>query len=435
MKAKVVRGRGFKGVCGYVVDREHSEAICGPLLGRSARALACEFSAVRHLRPEVAKPVWHTSLSLPPGETLSRERWAAVAEDFMRGMGFDDRHAWTAWRHGDKEHEHIHIIACRVACDGSLWAGKHDVMQAISLTSELEAKHGLQATKQFPPKTQNQKRSVNKGEIEQALRMGEQPVRLQLQEAIDSALAGCPTLLGFIQRLEVAGVSVRLNQASTGRISGISFECGGVAFKGSQLGKAYSFSQLSKKLEHEQTQCGVTTAEPAAIRSGADEAVRAEHRQPGPSAGGGSKSDREPAGCYGSGPSAPRGIEGPSNHGADEQLSAVEKHNRRREGSREGNVRQLARASGSGAIARIRLSEGRQGAAERLEIRGRLRPVERGCHHRLREMVCAPCGTGGRPGSERASSAEVARKGAAGAVNEPSRARSTGRDREGELER
>jgi hypothetical protein len=70
-----------------------------------------------------------------------------------------------------------------------------------------------------------------------AIRKGEQPPRMRLQSAIDAALQGMPTAVQFAQRLTDAGVTVRANVASTGRMNGFSFELGGIAFKGSDLGK------------------------------------------------------------------------------------------------------------------------------------------------------------------------------------------------------
>ncbi|WP_373870513.1 relaxase/mobilization nuclease domain-containing protein, partial [Aeromonas caviae] len=41
----------------------------------------------RNWRTDIGKPVWHCSLSLPPGERLSAEKWEAVTADFMQRMG------------------------------------------------------------------------------------------------------------------------------------------------------------------------------------------------------------------------------------------------------------------------------------------------------------------------------------------------------------
>ena len=85
MKAKVSRGGGFRGALNYVFDvgkeathTKNAERVGGNMAGNDPRELSREFSAVRQLRPEIGKPVWHCSLSLPPGERLSAEKWEAV---------------------------------------------------------------------------------------------------------------------------------------------------------------------------------------------------------------------------------------------------------------------------------------------------------------------------------------------------------------------
>ncbi|WP_223920835.1 relaxase/mobilization nuclease domain-containing protein, partial [Aeromonas caviae] len=102
MKAKVSRGGGFRGALNYVFDvgkeathTKNAERVGGNMAGNDPRELSREFSAVRQLRPDIGKPVWHCSLSLPPGERLSAEKWEAVTADFMQRMGFDQTN--TPW--------------------------------------------------------------------------------------------------------------------------------------------------------------------------------------------------------------------------------------------------------------------------------------------------------------------------------------------------
>lgn len=81
---------------------------------------------------------------------------------------------------------------------------------------------------------------------------GESSVRMRLQELVDTAIKGEPTLSDFAARLAAYGVEIRLNEANTGRVSGISFALDGVAMKGSDLGRGYTWNSLQKKgLHHE----------------------------------------------------------------------------------------------------------------------------------------------------------------------------------------
>lgn len=386
MKAKIKRGSGFRGTLNYVLGKGDAEQVAGTMAGSDARLLAQEFGALRHLRPDIERPVWHSALSLPPGETLDSERWGAVVRDFMDGLGFDERHAWTCWRHHDTEHDHVHIVACRIAADGSVWLGRHDVRQALRLTEELEAAHGLQVTKAYTSETANPCRQPTKAEIEQAIRTHERPARTQLQAVIDHALTDRPSLSGLMDRLEVAGVAVRINMASTGRISGLSFELQGVAFKGSDLGKHYTWNQLQQRIDYEQDRDTQAIAERCAGCRGPDATLGSHDSSPGRDPGDSHQQGGNPAGRDGGGP-APRGrVARPDDACTDRGIQDLEDHNRRRQRSQGGSCRHPERATGTGAVARIRLAELKAG---HLEIQPRRRPGIRGTSRRLADMVAA----------------------------------------------
>lgn len=386
MKAKIKRGSGFRGTLNYVLGKGDAEQVAGTMTGSDARFLAREFGALRQLRQDIQRPVWHSALSLPPGETLSPVRWEAVVRDFMDGLGFDDRHAWTCWRHNDTEHDHVHIVASRIGADGSIWLGRHDVRQALKLTEELEATHGLQATKAYSSETANPCRQPTKAEIEQAIRTDEQPVRTQLQAAINHALTDRPSLLGLMDRLEAAGVTIRINMAASGRISGLSFQLQGVAFKGSDLGKRYTWNQLQLRIDYDQDRDTQAIAERCAGRRGPDATLGSYDSPPGRDPGDSHQSNRDSAGCNGDGPASRGRVTRPDDARTDRGIQDLEDHNRRRQGGQGSANRRPERATGTGAVARIRLAELKAG---HLEIQPRRRPSIRGASRRLDELVAA----------------------------------------------
>lgn len=253
MKAKVSRGGGFRGALNYIFDvgedathTKKAERVGGNMAGNDPRELSLEFSAVRKLRPDISKPVWHCSLSLPPGERLSAEKWEAVAADFMQRMGFDQSNTpWVAVRHQDTDKDHIHIVASRVGLDGKVWLGQWEARRAIEATQELERAHGLTLTPGLGD-ARAERRKLTSNEINMAVRTGSEPPRQKLQRLLDEAMEGGPSVLEFAERLQAAGVGVRANLASTGRMNGFSFELDGVPFKGSDLGKRYTWAGLQR---------------------------------------------------------------------------------------------------------------------------------------------------------------------------------------------
>ena len=130
MKAKISKGAGFRGVVNYLLDKERGEIIGGNMAATTQAGLSAEFGAVRTMRPDIAKPVWHVSLSLPPGDSLSVEQWREVAADFLHKMDVKDNQ-FCIVQHKDKAHQHIHIVLNRVTTDGGVWYADRDVFRAI----------------------------------------------------------------------------------------------------------------------------------------------------------------------------------------------------------------------------------------------------------------------------------------------------------------
>lgn len=138
---------------------------------------------------------------------------------------------------------------------GAVYLGKNENLKSTRIISELEKKHVLTITQgpdfnndkiMMPDKSMPQK-----NELEKALRTGESPPRLLLQTVIDEALADRPSMRDFADRLDAAGVTVRPNIASTGRLNGLAFDLNNLTFSGSKLGKKYSWTQLQKRIDYQ----------------------------------------------------------------------------------------------------------------------------------------------------------------------------------------
>lgn len=289
---KIKRGSGFKGAIDYALDRDGEKSgqiIGGNMSGENSKELSSEFRIARSMRPDVKKPVWHNTLRLLSGERLSPEKWVEVADDYMNKMGFTDEHQRVYVLHDDQEGQHIHIISSRIGLDGSLYYGQNENLASTQYIYALEREHGLTISPELPSDIGGPRR-LSKGEIEMAIRTGEAPSKLILQNAIGVALADKPTTAAFIERLEAAGVGVRPNIASTGTMNGFSFEWDGIAFSASKLDKSYSWKQLKKGLDYEQTrdrEILERTKEQSNQRADqrAAELAEQQRREPGPTVG------------------------------------------------------------------------------------------------------------------------------------------------------
>lgn len=251
MKGSVAKtGKSFKNRVDYILKDDHS-FICSNMASdyNNVSDLTDEFKTVSSFRQDIKKPVFHAFLSLPKNEHLTDQQWEEIAKDYLKEMNIDiEKHQYICVRHNDTDKEHIHIVANRVGLDGSVWLGQHSAFNTIAACERLEVKHGLTITQSL----KGQKSDVSaptKNEIEQALRTGEKPARIVLQNALQAAMVGKPDLQTFIDRVQAVGIEPRFNVASsTGNVAGVSFSVGDVAFKGSQLGKKYSWNTIKNKV-------------------------------------------------------------------------------------------------------------------------------------------------------------------------------------------
>ncbi|ECC2979444.1 relaxase/mobilization nuclease domain-containing protein, partial [Salmonella enterica subsp. enterica] len=255
---KIKRGKSFAGVVRYVLQpgAHHKSApvvIGGNMLSGSALELISEFNGTKQLRPDVQKPVWHNSLRLPSGESLTAEQWSSIANDYMKRLGFSDTHLRCYVLHDDPAGQHIHIIASRIDLNGGkLYLGRNENLISTQIISKLEVAHGLTVTKTAPsiaPK-QPKRRKVSRNEQMLSERTGLPSPKEDLQQILDKSLADTPDLFTLIKRLEEAEVGWTANIASTGKMNGFSFEYRDIAFKASQLGKGYSWANLQKQLNY-----------------------------------------------------------------------------------------------------------------------------------------------------------------------------------------
>lgn len=104
---KIRRGKSFAGVVLYALKagthhRSDPTVIGGNLLSDSVLGLIAEFDTSKQLRPEVEKAVWHNSLRLPEGESLSNAQWKRIADDYMQRMGFSETHLRCYVLHDDE---------------------------------------------------------------------------------------------------------------------------------------------------------------------------------------------------------------------------------------------------------------------------------------------------------------------------------------------
>jgi len=248
MIAKQIKGVDFYNVLKYnqnKVDKGEAIILDTNLSSESVVIQTKELNILRQQKPNLSKAVYHVSLNLPyeDANKLSDEKFANLARDYLEGMGFKDSQ-YVIYKHFDRYHPHIHIVANRVKYSGDVVSDSNDYKRSEAIIRKLEQKYNLT---EFVRKEQSN--LLSKGEIEKCLRTGDVPERLELQNILIEILNQKLLMKDFTEKLRLKGVNVKINQSlTTGFISGISFEYKGTFYKGSKIHKNFSWNNLKTKI-------------------------------------------------------------------------------------------------------------------------------------------------------------------------------------------
>lgn len=247
MIGKQIKGKGFRGCLDYVLGKKGAYIIGGTMCGQTAETLSTEFAITRQLKPHLKIAVFHATLSVDAKEKLDSDaendrRWCSVAEDYMKAIGFDNNQYVVA-KHTDTEHDHIHIVGSRIRFDGTVVDDSWDYYKSQEVIRALETKYSLET---IAPSWESEKRAQTTAEYRKNRDSGQKSVRVQLQSLIDECVVERSTMPELIERLQSEGVEVQIRMTRTGCIKGISYQLNGIAFNGTQLGKAYTFHGLQK---------------------------------------------------------------------------------------------------------------------------------------------------------------------------------------------
>lgn len=261
MIGKTTKGKGFGGVLRYVFQKPSAQYIGGNMSGETPNELALEFRAIASQNKKVKIPVAHISFSPSPQEHLDDIQALKFTQAYMDKIGFNECQ-WVLARHNDtktpegKERPHFHIIANRVRItDGKVVTAWRDWRRSELALRALEQEFDLV---QVQPSWEHDKLAASRGQTQRVNKelkefsqgkrdnLPNLPIKVQLQNAIDQATIDHPTLPQLIERLQDAGIEVKVGYTRTGKVKGISYKQDEITFSGTQLGKAYSFPGLAK---------------------------------------------------------------------------------------------------------------------------------------------------------------------------------------------
>ena len=283
MISRTVIGRSFGGLARYLVEGHKGQEAGkqAELLGSAGvrtdtvAHMIADFNLGRKLHPELGKAVWHTSLSFNPDDAakLTGEKMRAIAEDYMQEMKLTGTQ-YAIIRHRDRPgHEHVHIMANRVADDGHTISDSNSFLRSKEALSILIQRHeltppqGLRVEKQHPLHLE-----------------GADKAKHEVKEALHQALATATDRPALLATLQGQKINAQEFANKAGTVTGISFEKDGHSFKGSAVAREYSLAGLDKQLAANQVRQQAEQARQAAAQEAAAQelrqvAVQLAHRQ------------------------------------------------------------------------------------------------------------------------------------------------------------
>ena len=240
MIAKIVKGASFRGCVQYVTGKDEAKILAsdGVLLG-SVGNIADSFEYQRGLNPRCSKPIGHIALSFKPEdkEKLTDGMMAKIAQEYMELMGIRDTQ-FILVRHHNTANPHCHLVYNRVDNNGIIISDKFERKRSEKIVKHLKDKYGLTY-------------SSGKGQTKTERLHYTERTKFEIQNAVKTALQASKTWRQFTDSLKRQGVEVEFKRrrGSDGVIEGITFIKDGVRFKGSQIGRQYTYARLNERLD------------------------------------------------------------------------------------------------------------------------------------------------------------------------------------------
>lgn len=293
MIAKTKANKSFNGTTKYVLEKEKAKIIGGNMYGDTTKDLVEQFNLSAHLNPQLKDPCYHLMLSVPKTDgNLSDEKLAEISSRHFatvvvlsRLTGDEARvkqpekriasaklnqlvddfieselpaYDFFVARHGDKEHDHTHIVASRVNnLDGKSIRTWNNYAHSEHSARLLERQFNLTPVQ---CSWESKQKAMTRNQLERVERNG-LPGEEVMRRAIDAVTVDKPTMPELINRLWLEHrIRAEVSYYSKGGVRGIKYgiDIGEINSDGSprllwkqgnNLNKyKYSFNKLQEEL-------------------------------------------------------------------------------------------------------------------------------------------------------------------------------------------
>jgi hypothetical protein len=208
-----------------------------------------EVEMVTSMKPNLSRYVYHTSINFSKEDNVDNTKLLAIAHDYLKESGYTNNQ-YIVFRHHDADHPHIHLLVNRIGFDGTVVSDSNNYKNSESILRKLEIKYGLIRVLNS---RQAEIKAVKKGELEMVIRTGKPSDKMLLQEKMKTLLTKTNlTITDMIKLGKKEGIHFLFNQASTGRITGITYFHEDFKIKGQALGNQFKWAEIIKKADYEQ---------------------------------------------------------------------------------------------------------------------------------------------------------------------------------------
>jgi len=240
MIAKIVQGQGFRGVIGYVLEKEKASLLYAEGVRiKDKESIIKSFIAQQKLNPKIAKPVAHISLdfSVQDKNRLTDQFMAGMALEYMEKMGYRDTQ-YIIVRHHDTDHPHIHIVINRIDANGKRISDQNEKLRNTRVCMEQTKKYGLYIA--------SGKENVKEHRLKEP-----DKTKYEIYHALQSAISKCRNWQELKAELLKSGIKTEFqNNGATDKIQGVRFGKNGYEFNGSKIDRTCSYSKINYRLQH-----------------------------------------------------------------------------------------------------------------------------------------------------------------------------------------
>lgn len=149
MVGEFAKHSSIKGIIAYhesKVEQGKAELIYYTTIQTEGTLTTKEFEQVVGLNQRSNKNLFfHGSINLAPGEKLTNQQFVDISKEYMKSLGYENTHL-LVYKHSDKNHTHIHLLAPTIDFDGKKIKDFKDVEKSRRMLMKFEKDYGLTPT-------------------------------------------------------------------------------------------------------------------------------------------------------------------------------------------------------------------------------------------------------------------------------------------------